>query len=264
MLMFAPMPAADTLAAAATIFRLGLAVLAVASCGAEVAPATPGPRTDDALSTALAPVNPDGYYVDQANRYFDALDQGADPASLPTYSPQVARWEWPPWLYLTGYGRELMRDLDETVKRLTPATVGSRDCRAFHTQPFARCRVSFEYAKGPCPIYEEFTFNDQGEITFIEAWSDLPGLLPTSDPGDVWATGPDVHRLSTRLPGLGNATGLIDPASAAMTRAAAADPEIADFVRRTRNFWGAWFEAQEQAGPDLFVHGCGWSAPTGP
>jgi hypothetical protein len=48
----------------------------------------------------------------------------------------------------------------------------------------ARCYVSFEYDEGSCPMYEEFVFSGQAEMTFIDPWSDQPGLLPTSDPSD--------------------------------------------------------------------------------
>jgi hypothetical protein len=115
-----------------------------------------------------------------------------------------------------------------------------------------------DYEGGSCPIYEEFTFNNQGEMTFIEAWSDLPGLLPTADLTDRWAEGADVHRLSTRIPGLGNATGSIDLNSDAMTLAAGQDAEVADFVTRARNFWETWYVELEAAGDDLFKRGCGW------
>jgi hypothetical protein len=141
---------------------------------------------------------------------------------------------------------------------LDPSTVPVRDCRAFSVQPFARCYVTFEYAEGSCPIYEEFVFNDQGEMTFIEAWSDQPGYLPMADPNDRWAEGPDVHRLSTKVPGLGNELGRIDLDSEGMQEAAADDAEIADFVRRTQDFWPAWLEASAEAGPDYFSRGCGW------
>jgi len=119
--------------------------------------------------------------------------------------------------------------------------------------------VTFEYAEGSCPIYEEFVFNDQGEMTFIEAWSDQPGYLPMADPSDRWAEGPDVYRLSTKVPGLGNELGLIDLESAGMQEAAAADAELADFVRRAEDFWPAWLEASAAAGPDYFARGCGWN-----
>jgi len=230
-----------------------LAIVTI-GCGSEPAEEA----SSDALATALTPQQPPEYYVDQANKYFDTLDTSADPNSMPNYSTLVARWELPPWLWLTGYGLDNMLITTDAAVALDPSTVPTRDCRAFSVQPFARCYVSFEYEEGPCPIYEEFVFNDQGEMTFIEAWSDQPGLLPTSDPSDRWAEGPDVHRLSTKIPGLGNETGLIDLDSDAMTRAADEDAEVADFVRRAKDFWPTWLQASKDAGPDYFARGCGW------
>jgi hypothetical protein len=230
-----------------------VATLAVA-CGSE----SSAEQSPDALATVLTPQFPPEYYVDQAHKYFDTLDTSADPNSVPDYSILVARWELPPWLWLTGYGRENMLITTNLAASLTPSTVPTRDCRAFSVQPFARCYVAFEYEEGPCPIYEEFVFNDQGQMTFIEAWSDQPGLLPMGDDNDRWAEGPDVHRLSTKIPGLGNPTGLIDLDSDAMQQAASEDPEIADFVRRARDFWPAWRQALEDAEPDYFARGCGW------
>jgi hypothetical protein len=209
-----------------------LALVAV-GCGSEPA----AERSSDALATALTPQQSPQYYVEQANKYFDTLDTSADPNRVPVYSTLVARWELPPWLWLTGYGRDNMVETTKAALKLD---------------------VAFEYEKGPCPIYEEFVFNDQGEMTFIEAWSDQPGLLPTSDSSDRWAEGSDVHRLSTKIPGLGNETGLIDLSSEAMQRAAAEDPEVADFVRRAEDFWPSWLEALGDAGPDYFARGCGW------
>ena len=211
-----------------------------------------------ATSGCLEPRQTLEYYIDQSSRYFDTLDVDADPRSMPRYSARVARWEWPPWLLLTGYEREQMIALGDLLKQFDPSTVPVRDCRAFAVQPFGRCYVVMEYKGGSCPIYEEFTFNDAGEMTFFEAWSDLPGLLPTADPADRWAEGADVHRLSTRVPGLGNATGLIDLESGAMAHAAARDADIADFVTRARDFWNTWYDEYQNAGPDLFQRGCGW------
>ena len=230
-----------------------LAALSV-GCGSETSQGS----SADALATALTPQFPPEYYVDQANKYFDTLDTSADPDNKPSYSELVARWELPPWLWLTGYGRENMVITTDLAVSLDPSTVPTRDCRAFSVQPFARCYIVFEYAEGPCPIYEEFVFNNQGEMTFIEAWSDQPGLLPMPDPDDRWAEGPDVHRLSTKVPGLGNETGLIDLESEGMQRAADEDPEVADFVRRANDFWGTYLEANQEAGPDYDARGCGW------
>lgn len=228
--------------------------LIVMACASEV----PVERSSDALATSLTPQFASEYYVDQANNYFDTLDTSADPENVPSYSELVARWELPPWLWLTGYGRENMVITTDLAVALDPSTVPERDCSAFSVQPFARCYVTFEYEEGPCPIYEEFVFNDQGEITFIEAWSDQPQFLPMDESSDPWAEGPDVQRLSTRVPGLGNETGLIDLDSEAMQQAAAEDPELADFVRRAKDFWPTYFEAAQEAGPDYYDRGCGW------
>ncbi len=209
-----------------------------------------------APSTCLSPRQTPDYYVAQAQKYFDTLDNKADPNSQPVYSDLVARWEWPPWLKLTGYTRQTINDADKLVKVATPSTVPTRDCKAFPVQPFARCHVSFQYKEGGCPIYEEFTFNDQGEMTFIEAWSEGP-----KSPGygsDRWAEAPGVRRLSTRVPGLGNKTGRIDLDATWMQEAARRDEELADFVVRARDFWGTWFAELREAGPGIFKAGCGW------
>ena len=231
------------------------AAVLILSCLLMACGSGPGPG---ALSTVLKPTRTPAHYVAQAELYFDTLDTRADPDKVPDYSPLVARWEWPPWLYLTGYERQNMIDSTRSALALDPSTVPVRDCRFFKVQPFARCRVTFQYANGPCPIYEEFTFNDQGQITFIEAWSDLPGMRPTSDPNDTWAESAGVHRLSTRVPGLGNTEGLIDLDAPWMAEAAAKDAEIADFVRRASDFWTTWFDAYLNAGEDFFARGCGW------
>lgn len=233
----------------------GLAVAMLALLGTSCDDA---PAPDAELSTELVPTQTPEYYVAQANLYFDTLDTRADPSLVPNYAPLVARWEWPPWLYLTGYGRDNMIESTRSALAVDPSTVPTRDCRFFPVQPFARCRVSFQYAEGPCGIYEEFTFDDEGEMTFIEAWSVFPETLPTSDPNDLWAEGPNVHRLSTKIPGLGNATGTIDLASPAMQHAAEHDPEVADFVRRANDFWSTWLDALLAAGNDYFARGCGW------
>ena len=99
---------------------------------------------------------------------------------------------------------------------------------------------------------------DQGEVTFIEAWSDQPGLRPTTDGADPFAEGPGVHRLSTRIPGLGNPTGRIDLDADWMKEAAEGDPEVADFVARGKDFWSLWLEEYAAAGRTLFMRGCGW------
>lgn len=232
-----------------------LVFVAAPALAANTAYVAPGAR----LSTALTPHQSDDYYVAQANKYFDGLDKTYSPLLLPNYSKLVARWEQPPWLLLTGFDRRNMIDTTRLALLTTPSTVPTRDCQAFAQQPFARCHVVIDYAQGACPIYEEFTFNNFGEVTFIEAWSDQPGLGPTADSADYWAQGPGVQRLSTKVPGLGNAWGLIDVDSYWMRDAARHDAQIADFSRRAKAFWPWWLEALLTAQPDFFAVGCGWA-----
>ena len=75
---------------------------------------------------------------------------------------------------------------------------------------------------------------------------------------DPWAEGGAVSRLSTRVPGLGTATGRIDPVGTDMARAGESDPDVADFAARTQDFWRYWSEAYDAAGDDMFARGCGW------
>ncbi|MBZ0272822.1 hypothetical protein K8I61_12360 [bacterium] len=220
------------------------------------------PRCTDADGEAptadnLAPKFSPEYYAEQSRIYFDTLDSYADPDSIPNYSTHVARWEWPPWLKLTGFGREAMILIDK-VLRLYPTEVPVRDCRAFETQPFGRCRVEFSYNGGPaCPIYEEFTFNDAGEVTFIEAWSDFPPYFPSA-PDDPFAENPDVSRLATKIPGLGRADGRIDLDGDCTKQAAQEDTDVADFVRHAKNPIAFYIRDFLDFGAESFESGCGW------
>jgi len=219
------------------------------------------PCMDDnaALSTCLEPAFSDDHYIDQSHLYFNTMDADEDRDAGPDYAERVARWEWPPWLKLTAFGREDIIESD-LVLRLYESVIPERDCRAFDAQPFGRCRVTFYYAEHEgrgCPIYEEFTFNDLGEITFIEAWSDLVEVLPMPS-DDLWAEGERVTRLSTRIPGLGNSEGRIALESEAMADVAEVDVDVADFVARAGDWRAAWLEELDAAGDDLWERGCGW------
>ncbi|MEE2787754.1 MAG: hypothetical protein VX589_10475 [Myxococcota bacterium] len=214
--------------------------------------------TEAATAGCLRPTFEPAYYVAQAEAYFDTLDVDADRDSVPNYHALVARWEWPPWLWLTGYTDVDMVESGDLLRILDPSTVPRRDCRFFPIQPFARCYVEFEYAHGPCPIYEEFSFNDAGEMTFIEAWSNLPGLLPQGD-DDPWAEQSGYPRLATRVPGLGNQTGTLDLNSEAMLEASKSDAVLADFAKRATNWKIYWREEVENVDPNFFATGCGWA-----
>ena len=213
----------------------------------------------DALLACGVPARAPESYVATAQAYFDTMDRRVEEPPWPPYSERVARWEWPPWLKLTAYTRDNILATD-TALRAYPSVVTDRECRAFDTQPFARCRVVFVYddrPESPCPIYEEFVFNEDGEVTWIEAWSDLPGLGPVDLAEDPWAERADATRLSARIPGLGSASGWIDPQGQAMGAAAARDADVADFVRRTEDWVGTWSEEHAAAGDSMWEIGCG-------
>lgn len=213
-------------------------------------------ETAGATARCLTPKQSPEYYIEQSLKYFDTLDIEASEESIPNYAELVARWEWPPWLLLTGYGKETMESTAKILRQFDPSTVPERDCRAFDVQPFGRCYVVFEYEGGACPIYEEFTFDDEGEMTFIEAWSDLPGMRPMEE-GDKWAQADDFPRLSTRIPGLGNETGTIALENEWMNQAAQEDEDIAEFQKRAGDQWKYWWDALQNS-ENLYERGCGW------
>lgn len=193
---------------------------------------------DSAFSTRLTPKFPADYYIDQGVKYFLTMESSVPFKVKPEYSDLVIRWEWHPWLLLTGYKRRNLIDTDRLLK-LYPTKYDTIDCQFFEQQPFCRCHVIFNYSETRIPIYEEFTFNDQGEITFIEAWSDFPSLLPM-DTSDYWAEGDNVNRLSTRVPGLGNNEGRIERKADWMLRAAEKDTVLADMLQRLRRPFNSW------------------------
>jgi len=72
-----------------------------------------------------------------------------------------------------------------------------------------------------CTIWEEFTFNNDGEVTFVEAWSHS---LPKS------------ARMSARIPGLGQPSGAIDPNDGVVwDPIAAVQPDVATLHARAQN-----------------------------
>lgn len=197
---------------------------------------------DYAYSTKLSPKFAPEYYIDQGMKYFDTLDTYASRSSKPKYSRNVLRWEWYPWLKLTGHKRWMMK-LD-VLLILYPTAVINRDCRFFKVQPFSRCRVAFSYkgVKELIKIYEEFTFNDKGEITFIEAWSDEAPLLPMNPKLDPWAELDNVKRLSTKVPGLGTPKGLIKLTDKNLNDMATKDRDLLDLTQRMKQPIRYWLK----------------------
>ena len=213
-----------------------LVLLVFCSCGTQrksISRDQPGIAPDSAKSVQLKPTMAPEYYTTQGVKYFRSMESSVSNKVRPYYSDLVIRWEWHPWLLLTGYKRTNLINTDILLK-LYPTRYDTMDCRYFEKEPFCRCHVIFNYSGKRFPIYEEFTFNNKGEITFIEAWSDYPGLLPM-DKKDYWAQGDVIKRLSTRVPGLGNATGRINLRSRQTKEAAGKDAELADLIHRTKH-----------------------------
>lgn len=207
-----------------------------------VSASAPCPGTPH-LSSALVRRKPPEYYRKQGHAYFDLLTStdGSDAHvdSDVRYSAYLVRWEWEPWLLLTAKnsGCDLWRGIDAMEGSLIPSEVpaSERYCRIYPRNPYCRMMVKFYYPnkeQDTCPtcIYEEFSFNDKGEISFIEAWSypertlsagvgkgylhenkDDPvtesdkggGPLTEADKYVYWPRMAQVYRMSTRVPGLG-------------------------------------------------------------
>lgn len=209
--------------------------------------------TEGAKAECLTPKFPPEYYIDQSVKYFLTMDSATSIFVQPNYSDEVIRWEWAPWLILTGYTRFNLIWTDILLK-LHPTKYDFIDCRFFETQPFGRCRVMFDYSGEKCPIYEEFTFNDKGEMTFIEAWSDYPSLLPMLDPTDEWAERENT-RLANRVPGLGNEKGLIAKNGESFVQASKIDSDVFDLRRRLNIPYKAYFE-ELASNYDAVAKGC--------
>ena len=188
-----------------------------------------------AFSTDLKPKFEGKYYIEQGLNYFDTLDSYVTKVSKPKYSENVIRWEWYPWLKLTGYKRWMMPI--DVIPTLYPTKVTNRECRFFEVQPFCRCRVWFEYLglKAPVKIYEEFTFNDFGEMTLIEAWTDVGGADPWGEKGSI-------KRLSTRVPGLGTPHGLVKESDRQLKHLASIDSDVKDLLQRLESPIFYWFK----------------------
>lgn len=186
-------------------------------------------------SIELKPQFPTSYYAQESDKYFDTLDSFANRNSKPKYAKNVIRWEWYPWLKLTGYKSWMMK-LDYFLTWY-PTRVVNRHCQGFSKQPFGRCHVTFLYKGNHSPIYiyEEFTFNNKGEITFIEAWTDDKTYFPSRDPNDYWAEADSIIRLSTLVPGLGAQTGLISLKSDYFKQLAKNNSLINDLYKRLKN-----------------------------
>lgn len=209
--------------------------------------------SDGAPSTCIKANKPAEYYIKQSELYFRTMESNVAPWVQPNYAAKVLRWEWPPWLWLTGYSRWNLIWTD-TLLKLFPTAYSKLDCRFFETQPFGRCHVVFDYSGHLCPIYEEFTFNQDGEITFIEAWTDYPVYLPMKE-NDHWAETEDVKRLSTKVPGLGKAHNNIGITLEELEGYESSDDDIKNLNKRLKSPYLSYFQALKSDETDI-KNGC--------
>lgn len=186
---------------------------------------------EHALSTNLTPKFIGKYYIRQCDVYFNSLEPKYQ-FFKPNYSKKICRWEWPSSVFLTGYGCKTVHSID-TILRTYPCLCIEREHRFFKQQPFARSIVTFHYGNDaktkmkPTRMYFEFTFNDQGQITFIESWLARQGEQLPLFRNDGWPTG-EFYRISTLIPGLGNRQGNIDINSAVMYISGTGDAKVAE------------------------------------
>jgi len=125
------------------------------------------------LSTQVIKNHTNDYYKHQANLYFDFLDT-SKPFISPNYADKCVRYEWPPWSRITGIGALKMNVLDKIYRTIYPCVIKNRTFQTYDINPFVRSKVTFHEMNAPYKtydIYEEFSFNEKGEIIFIEAWS---------------------------------------------------------------------------------------------
>jgi hypothetical protein len=155
-----------------------LAIILIVLLGATLyvmSPAMPAPHG------ALTPE----YYQNEAYSYFDSIDFFVFGRPAPHYAATVIRWEWHPWLLLTGSGSWSLKF--DVLQKLYPTRIRNRNCTVHVSAPQVRCHVTFGYLgqTRTTAIYEEFTFNEAGEISFIEAWSDTPDIVTQAEAGTL-------------------------------------------------------------------------------
>lgn len=213
------------------------------SCSKEekITDIAPACDNEGAYASCLKPKFSPEYYIEQGVKYFLTMQSDIPIDVQPNYADLIVRWEWPPWLFLTGYTKDFLI-ISDILLKLVPTKYDLIDCRFFEEQPFCRCHVIFDYSGAKCPIYEEFVFNDQGEITFIEAWSDYESLLPMDAGEDsiwseeeYWAMQDNVKRLSTKVPGLGTEKGRIKVNSSWMQNEAKKDADVNELFTRLKS-----------------------------
>ena len=86
----------------------------------------------------------------------------------------MIRWEWHPWLLLSGYKKRDMSLIDGIDRDATPCLVTDRVYRYNSELQMVQAKVMIYYGDvnikartNGFPIYEEFKFNSTGQLVFI-------------------------------------------------------------------------------------------------
>ena len=208
-----------------SLIRLHTFITLWTICSSTCSPYSHDHRVHDSqtFSTDLSPNQPADFYIARADAYFNLISgkdhQGKNlPSNFlkPEYSKFMVRWEWEPWLLLTGKNSGWSEEwelIDSAIALTLPNSISDRKYRFSTLNPFVRAVVDIKFggSNQVLRIYEEFTFNTVGEITFMEAWSyDDPALCMDAFHSNVtfknnihWPERSSIYRLSTLIPGLG-------------------------------------------------------------
>lgn len=192
--------------------------------------------------TAVQATREKEYYIEQAHLYFDLI-AGTKDRSLTQlfYSNWLIRYEWEPWLMLTAQnnGVDTAKLIDSLEPEAIPCEVPmeQRYVRFYTTNPFVRMMIRIYWPDRTSDIvtwiYEEFSFDRNNDICFIEAWSypestlsrgggkgyvienqndpllpsdkAIPSDLTDEESNFCWPDQDRIYRMATHVPGLGDA-----------------------------------------------------------
>ena len=113
------------------------------------------------------------YYKKQCDVYLDTLAATLHPDEIPNLSENVLRWDWTRQ-ELTSRNRDTLIAMDVFCTAMAPDRVTGRQHKIYQEQPLGRSKVQFESEDGSGgdvrEMYMEFTFNEKGQISFVESW----------------------------------------------------------------------------------------------
>ncbi|KAL7556649.1 hypothetical protein ACA910_017588 [Epithemia clementina (nom. ined.)] len=111
------------------------------------------------------------YYIKQCDIFLNTLTTTLRPAKIPNLSKTVMRWDWS-HDRLTGRNRDTLIAMDIFATAVAPEQSVESEHKIYQQQPLGRSMVQFQSVKSGDlrTLYIEFTFNDEGEISFVEVW----------------------------------------------------------------------------------------------